>query len=202
MLIVNQTLHTHPNTLMKKLLHLSLPVHLCMWIMDRIMKPASICQAPLPTHSAPAPDRAARRAPICTYDCTHTSKSIIKFADDTVVVGLDSGGDESAHLDEIQSQTLLRSANNLSLNTMKELARTPGSEGPIIINHHGTISRESTLAPELPSEKAQQHFLQVFMRNDMWGGGGSSACKHTDSFLTTPTSGCLHEEGTRPGHRS
>ncbi|KAM3849707.1 uncharacterized protein ACN63O_020561 [Diretmus argenteus] len=39
-----------------------------------------------------------------TYDCTpvHSNNSIIKFSDDTTVVGLISGGDESAYQNEVE----------------------------------------------------------------------------------------------------
>lgn len=39
-----------------------------------------------------------------TSDCipVHSSKTFLKFADGTTVVGLFSGGDESAHRDEVE----------------------------------------------------------------------------------------------------
>ena len=67
-----------------------------------------------------------------TYDCTSTrpyqpesrrptpsGNYIIKFADDTTVVGLISGGDESAYRTEVEELTRWGTDNNLALNTSK-----------------------------------------------------------------------------------
>uniref|UniRef100_A0A3P9MZN2 Reverse transcriptase domain-containing protein n=1 Tax=Poecilia reticulata TaxID=8081 RepID=A0A3P9MZN2_POERE len=56
-----------------------------------------------------------------TYDCTsaHHSNTIIKFADDTTVVGLISGGDESAYRDEVERLSVWCRENNLLLNSTK-----------------------------------------------------------------------------------
>lgn len=53
-----------------------------------------------------------------TSDCklTINSNNIVKFADDTTVMGLISGGDKSAYKEELQQ---LRAENNLVLNTTK-----------------------------------------------------------------------------------
>ncbi|KAF7650926.1 hypothetical protein LDENG_00118780, partial [Lucifuga dentata] len=49
-----------------------------------------------------------------TYDC-----SIIKFADDTTVIGFISGRDESTYRQEVQKLSEWCSVNNLTLNTTK-----------------------------------------------------------------------------------
>ncbi|KAK1795717.1 hypothetical protein P4O66_001026 [Electrophorus voltai] len=56
-----------------------------------------------------------------TYDCTATSSSniIVKFADDTVVVGLISDNDERAYLEEIKHLENWCQENNLLLNISK-----------------------------------------------------------------------------------
>ncbi|XP_035520671.1 A-kinase anchor protein 13-like [Morone saxatilis] len=56
-----------------------------------------------------------------TYDCAplHHSNIIVKFADDTTVVGLISGGDETAYREEVQRLAAWCSANNLLLNASK-----------------------------------------------------------------------------------
>uniref|UniRef100_A0AAQ6IK40 Alkylated DNA repair protein AlkB homologue 8 N-terminal domain-containing protein n=1 Tax=Anabas testudineus TaxID=64144 RepID=A0AAQ6IK40_ANATE len=50
---------------------------------------------------------------------THPDNVVIKFADDTTVVGLISGGDETAYRDEIQRLVGWCEDNNLVLNTSK-----------------------------------------------------------------------------------
>ncbi|KAK1796449.1 hypothetical protein P4O66_009500 [Electrophorus voltai] len=56
-----------------------------------------------------------------TYDCTATSSStiIVKFADDTVVVGLISDNNERAYLEEIKHLENWCQENNLLLNVSK-----------------------------------------------------------------------------------
>ncbi len=56
-----------------------------------------------------------------THDCvsSHSSTSIIKFADDTVVLGLISNNDETAYLDEVERLSSWCQDNCLSLNGSK-----------------------------------------------------------------------------------
>ncbi len=56
-----------------------------------------------------------------THDCmsSHSSTSIVKFADDTVVLGLISNNDKTAYLDEIERLTSWCQDNCLSLNVSK-----------------------------------------------------------------------------------
>lgn len=58
-----------------------------------------------------------------THDCTpfHSSNSILKFADNTAVVGLITEGDETAYRDrdEVNKLVLWCTDNNLALNTLK-----------------------------------------------------------------------------------
>jgi len=56
-----------------------------------------------------------------THDCVARSSSntFIKFADDTVVVGLISGNDEKAHLEEVANLSLWCKDNSLMLNVSK-----------------------------------------------------------------------------------
>ncbi|CAF87187.1 unnamed protein product, partial [Tetraodon nigroviridis] len=68
------------------------------------------------------------------------SNHIIKFANDTTVVGLISKNDESAYRDEVQQLTAWCEANNLSLNVDKtkemivDFRRAPGEHPPLTIN--------------------------------------------------------------------
>ncbi len=56
-----------------------------------------------------------------THDCvsSHSSTSIVKFADDTVVLGLNNNNDEAAYLDEVERLTSWCQDNCLSLNVSK-----------------------------------------------------------------------------------
>ena len=56
-----------------------------------------------------------------THDCMamHASNSIIKFADDTTVVGLITNNDETAYMEEVRALVERGQENNLSLNINK-----------------------------------------------------------------------------------
>jgi hypothetical protein len=56
-----------------------------------------------------------------THDCvaTHASNSIIKFADDTIVVGLITNNDETAYREEVRALGVWCQENNLSLKVNK-----------------------------------------------------------------------------------
>jgi hypothetical protein len=56
-----------------------------------------------------------------THDCVamHAFNSIIKFADDTTVVGLITNNDETAYREEVRALGLWCQENNLSLNVNK-----------------------------------------------------------------------------------
>ncbi len=58
-----------------------------------------------------------------THDCvfSHSSTSIVKFADDTVVLGLINNNDEAAYLDEVERLTSWCQDNCLSLWTWAKL---------------------------------------------------------------------------------
>lgn len=58
---------------------------------------------------------------LLTHDCTttHTSSHIVKFADDTTLVGLITKGDETHYREEVHLLTKWCSNNNLLLNVSK-----------------------------------------------------------------------------------
>ncbi|KAI3365743.1 hypothetical protein L3Q82_000753 [Scortum barcoo] len=58
----------------------------------------------------------------------NTDNTILKFADDTTVIGLISGGDETAYRREVASLVKWCDSNNLSLNTDKTRGDGPGHE--------------------------------------------------------------------------
>ncbi|KAL0185756.1 hypothetical protein M9458_017426, partial [Cirrhinus mrigala] len=61
-----------------------------------------------------------------TNDCTSkdTSVKLLKFADDTTVIGLIQDGDESAYRQEVEHVSVWCSHNNLELNTLKTVQMT------------------------------------------------------------------------------
>ena len=75
-----------------------------------------------------------------THDCTtwHDSNTIIKFADDTTMVGLITNNDETAYREEVRDLTVWCKDNNLSLIKTKEMIvyyrKKRTEHAPIIID--------------------------------------------------------------------
>ncbi|KAK1785826.1 hypothetical protein P4O66_003201 [Electrophorus voltai] len=112
-----------------KLEDLGLHTSLCDWISNFLTdRPQSVrvgnCASSTLTFSTGAP-RGGVLSPLLsslyTYDCTATSNStiIVKFADDTVVMGLILDNDERAYLEEIKHLENWFQENNLLLNVSK-----------------------------------------------------------------------------------
>ncbi|KAK3521675.1 hypothetical protein QTP70_015591 [Hemibagrus guttatus] len=173
--------------LTEKLSLLGINTSLCNWILDFLTgRPQSVrignstCSATTLNTGAP---QGCVLSPLLftllTHDCAamHSSNHIIKFADDTTVVGLISKNDESAYREEMQSLTAWCKDNNLSLNLekMKEMVvdfrRAQSDHSPLNINGSNVEIVKSTkflgvhLAEDLTwslntsfiTKKAQQH---------------------------------------------
>ncbi|KAK1806271.1 hypothetical protein P4O66_000154 [Electrophorus voltai] len=118
-----------PSLLTTKLGDLGLHTSLCDWISNFLTdRPQSVrvgnCASSTLTLSTGAPQGCVLSPllySLYTYDCTATSSSniIVKFADDTVVVGLISDNDERGYLEEIKHLENWCQENNLLLNISK-----------------------------------------------------------------------------------
>ncbi|KAK1784942.1 hypothetical protein P4O66_018370, partial [Electrophorus voltai] len=118
-----------PSLLTTKLEDLGLHTSLCNWISNFLTdRPQSVwvgnCASSTLTLSTGAPQGCVLRPllySLYTYDCTATSSStiIVRFADDTVVMGLISDNDERAYLEEIKHLENWCQENNLLLNISK-----------------------------------------------------------------------------------
>ncbi|KAI5607308.1 hypothetical protein C0J50_7060 [Silurus asotus] len=116
-------------TLTSKLEVLGLSLPLCQWISNFLTdRPQAVRvgkhTSSTLTLSAGAPQGCVLSPllySLYTHDCKATSNSttIIKFADDTVVVGLISNNDEMAYLQEVKNLERLCQENNLLLNVSK-----------------------------------------------------------------------------------
>ncbi len=118
-----------PTKLAVKLSDLGLNTSLCDWIQDFLTaRPQVVKVGQLTSNSITLNVGAPQGCVLSpllyslyTHDCvsSHSSTSIIKSADDTVVLGLINNNDEAAYLDEVERLTSWCQNNCLSLNVSK-----------------------------------------------------------------------------------
>ena len=118
-----------PSKLVIKLETLGLDSALCNWVLDfltgrpQVGRVGNNISSPLILNIG-APQGCVLSSllySLFTHDCTqrHNSNTIIKFADDTTVVGLITDNDETAYREEVRDLTVWCKDNNLSLNVIK-----------------------------------------------------------------------------------
>lgn len=132
---------------MTKLNNLGLPHSTCLWIKDFLSNRSQ--RVKVGAHFSPAlclntgsPQGCVLSSllfTLYTYDCTltYTSKTVVKFADDTTVVGLITGRDEAAYREEVEKLSLWCEKNNLTFNTTTlgvDFRRKRPDPQPIYIN--------------------------------------------------------------------
>ena len=118
-----------PSKLITKLSDLGINTSLCNWILDFLSnRPQSVrlenhTSSTLILNTGVPQGCVLSPLPysLFTYDCTpiHGSNTIVKFADDTTVIGLIRDNDESAYREEVQHLAEWCTDNNLALNTKK-----------------------------------------------------------------------------------
>ncbi len=186
-----------PQQLINKLNLLGLNNSLCNWILDFLTgRPQSVRVG----HNTSSTTILSTGAPqgcvlspllftLLTHDCTakFSSNHIIKFADDTTVVGLISNNDETHYREEVAQLAEWCGANNLSLNVEKtkevvmDFRRRNSTDHPPLTIDSSTVERVSStkflgvhITEDLTwttntmslSKKAQQrlHFLRRLKR--------------------------------------
>ncbi len=186
-----------PQQLINKLNQLGLNNSLCNWILDFLTgRPQSVRVG----HNTSSTTTLSTGAPqgcvlspllftLLTHDCTakFSSNHIIKFADDTTVVGLISNNDETHYREEVSQLAEWCGANNLSLNVEKtkevvmDFRRRNSTDHPPLTIDSSTVERVSStkflgvhITEDLTwttntmslSKKAQQrlHFLRRLKR--------------------------------------
>uniref|UniRef100_A0A8C7C8Q2 Reverse transcriptase domain-containing protein n=1 Tax=Oncorhynchus kisutch TaxID=8019 RepID=A0A8C7C8Q2_ONCKI len=118
-----------PSKLVIKLETLGLDPALCNWVLDfltgrpQVVSVGNNISTPLILNTG-APQGCVLSPllySLFTHDCvaTHASNSIIKFADDTTVVGLITKNDETAYREEVRALGVWCQENNLTLNVNK-----------------------------------------------------------------------------------
>lgn len=118
-----------PSKLVSKLKNIGLCHSLCAWILNFLSnRPQAVkignCSSSIISLNIGAPQGCVLSPllySLYTHDCSaiHSSNSIVKFADDTVVVGLISNNDETAYLNEVEMLSSWCAENSLELNVTK-----------------------------------------------------------------------------------
>ena len=138
-----------PLKLDTKLRSLGLNPSLCSWILDflterrQVVRMGTLTSAPL-TLSTGAPQGCVLSPllySLYTYDCvaSFSSNQVVKFADDTTVIGLITNDDETAYRREVENLAKWCQENNLALNVAKtkemifDYRRPPRVHSPIQI---------------------------------------------------------------------
>jgi hypothetical protein len=118
-----------PSKLITKLRTVGLNTSLCNWILDFLTGRPQVVRVGNNTSvtlilNIGAPQGCVLSPPLYslfTHDCVakHDSNTIIKFSDDTRVVGLITDNDETAYREEVRELAVWCQENNLSLNVSK-----------------------------------------------------------------------------------
>ncbi len=120
-----------PTKLAVKLSDLGLNTSLCDWIQDFLTARPQVVKVGQFTSNSITLNIGAPQGCVLspllyslyTHDCvsSHSSTSIVKVADDTVVLGLINNDDEAAYLDEVERLTSWCQDNSLNVSKTKEL---------------------------------------------------------------------------------
>ena len=118
-----------PSKLINKLTALDIDPLLCNWILDFLVnRPQQVKIGDLTSSTIilnTGLPQGCVLSPLLyslfTFDCkpAYPSNHVIKFADDTTVIGLIMGNDDRAYTEEVQHQVRWCAENNLALNTSK-----------------------------------------------------------------------------------
>ncbi len=137
-----------PDTLQNKLTQLSAPTSVCQWITGFLTDRQQVVRlgkfsSSTHTISTGAPQGCVLSPllfSLYTNDCTSKDPSVelLKFADDTTLIGLIQDGDESAHKQEVKELAVWCSLNNLELITLKtgivDFRKNPPAFLPLTMN--------------------------------------------------------------------
>ncbi len=147
-----------PDTLQNKLTQLFVPTSICQWITSFLTDRQQLVRlgkfsSSTRTTSTGAPQGCVLSPLFSLYTNDRTSKDpsvkLLKFADDTTLIGLIQDGDESAYRQEVKELAVWCSLNNLELNTLKtvemilDFRRNPPALPPLTIMNSTVTAVES-----------------------------------------------------------
>ncbi len=143
-----------PDTLQNKLTQLSVPTSVCQWITSFLTDRQQLVRLGKFSSSTGAPQGCVLSTllfSLYTNNCTSKVPSVklLKFADDTTLIGLIQDGDESAYRQEVKELAVWCSLNNLELNTLKtvemivDFRRNPPALPPLTVMNSTVTAVES-----------------------------------------------------------
>ncbi len=148
-----------PDTHQNKLTQLSVPNSVCQWITSFLTDRQQLVRLGKFSSSARTTSTGAPQGCVLspllfslyTNDCTSKDPSVklLKFADDTTLIGLIQDGDESAYRQEVKELAVWCSLNNLELNMLKtvemivDFRRNPPALPPLTIMNSTVTAVES-----------------------------------------------------------
>uniref|UniRef100_A0A8C2CQ77 Reverse transcriptase domain-containing protein n=1 Tax=Cyprinus carpio TaxID=7962 RepID=A0A8C2CQ77_CYPCA len=148
-----------PTALQTKLTQLSVPSSICQWITSFLTDRQQLVRLGKFMSNSCSTNTGAPQGCVLspllfslyTNDCTSKDPSVklLKFADDTTVIGLIQDGDESAYRQEVEQLAVWCSLNNLELNTLKtvemivDFRRNPPALPPLTIMNSTVAAVES-----------------------------------------------------------
>ncbi len=116
-----------PSLIQPKLTLLSVPTSVCLWITSFLTDRQKLVRLDQHCTISTGAPQGCVFSPLLfslyTNDCTSKDPSVklLKFADDTTLIGLIQDGDESAYRQEIKELAVWCSLNNLELNMLKSV---------------------------------------------------------------------------------
>ncbi len=175
-----------PQLLINKLNLLGLNNFLCNWILDFLTgRPQSVhvCRntSSTTTLSTGAPQGCVLSPllfTLLTHDCTakFSSNHIIKFADDTSVVGLISNNDETHYREKVAQLAEWCGANNLSLNVSKTME--------VVMDFRQNLGDQTPLTIDSSTVERVSKFLEVHIKEDLtWTTNTASLSKKVQQRL-------------------
>uniref|UniRef100_A0A8C1IM46 Reverse transcriptase domain-containing protein n=1 Tax=Cyprinus carpio TaxID=7962 RepID=A0A8C1IM46_CYPCA len=148
-----------PTVLQTKLTQLSVPSSICQWITSFLTDRQQLVRLGKFMSNSRSTNTGAPQGCVLspllfslyTNNCTSKDPSVklLKFADDTTVIGLIQDSDESAYRQEVEQLAVWCSLNNLELNTLKtvemivDFRRNPPALPPLTIMNSTVAAVES-----------------------------------------------------------
>uniref|UniRef100_A0A8C1J6G0 Reverse transcriptase domain-containing protein n=1 Tax=Cyprinus carpio TaxID=7962 RepID=A0A8C1J6G0_CYPCA len=148
-----------PTALQTKLTQLSVPSSICQWIASFLTDRQQLVRLGKFMSNSCSTNTGAPQGCVLspllfslyTNDCTSKDPfvKLLKFADDTTLIGLIQDGDESAYRQEVEQLAVWCSLNNLELNTLKtvemivDFRRNPPALPPLTIMNSTVAAVES-----------------------------------------------------------